>query len=102
MDDLGTLPLDAAPWQTTRYLRLANATPKKVSVQLRYFVETGPHKTAWLPERPDSADGAWTTVELEAGETADLKDGDWRINARRVCVWAKAGDQEWDQFPRKP
>ena len=49
LDDLGTLPLDAAPWQTTRYLRLANATPKKVSVQLRYFVETGPHKTAGCP-----------------------------------------------------
>jgi hypothetical protein len=38
-------------------------------------------------------------VTLDAGETADLFDGDWRVNADKARMWAEsASGQEWDNF----
>ena len=39
---------------------------------------------------------------FEPGETADVKDGDWQINPRQVCVWAKSETSEWNQFRTTP
>jgi hypothetical protein len=97
-DEVGGLAFDAAPWQTTRYVRLGNATAQPVTVNVRYLVEDDANRTYWLPSRPDDPNGDWATFELQPGETADVMDGDWQVNAREVCIWARSDTSEWDQF----
>jgi hypothetical protein len=37
--------------------------------------------------------------ELAPGETADLQDGDWRLNARKVRIWAQSqSGKQWLKF----
>jgi hypothetical protein len=42
------------------------------------------------------------TLELEPGEVADVADGDWRLHADRIRIWAETDDgQKWLTFKNK-
>jgi hypothetical protein len=100
--ELADFAYDAAPWQTTRYLRVGNATREKVVVSVRFLVETGPETTVWLPADPNDTGDDWAVMELEPGESADLKQDDWQVNARQVCIWARSDSSQWNQFRSRP
>ena len=58
---------------------------------------------AWLPAAPDDESGDWSVVELDPGETVDLTDGDWQVNANQMYAWAQSeSGQNWDQFRSEP
>ena len=99
VEDLGSAATSATTLQTTRYLRLANATDQKVTVFLQYFTQSEGGEWNWLPAAPDSTDGL--AIELNPGEVADARDGDWRINASKIRIWAKSADMNWTMFQNK-
>ena len=83
---------------TTRYLRVGNDTNETVDVFVQYLAETEQGQK-WFPVDPATSDDA-ITVTLSHGETADIKEGDWRVNASRVRIWAKSPTQEWSMFKK--
>jgi hypothetical protein len=80
--------------QTTRSLRVANGTDQAVTFYVQYLADDGGTPT-WFPAAGPVG------VEIAAGETADIVDNDWRVNAAKVRIWAKAGDREWVAFKDK-
>jgi hypothetical protein len=100
--DVADVTYDAAPWQTTRYLRVGNATRQKVAVYVRFLAETGPNTTAWIPAEPNDPSDQWAVLELEPGESVDLKQDDWQVNVRQACIWARSDASEWNQFRNRP
>ncbi len=100
--EVANLSYDAAPWQTTRYLRVGNASRQKVAVYVRFLAETGPSTTTWLPAEPQDPSDQWAVLELNPGESADLKQDDWQVNARQACIWARSDSSEWNQFRERP
>jgi hypothetical protein len=83
-------------WQTTRTLKVANATEEKIKVFLRY--EAQDDAGNWQ-SYPDDTEGARSLVyDLEPGEVCFLKDGDWAIRARRVLIWAEGDGKQWVRY----
>jgi hypothetical protein len=84
---------------TTRYLRVGNDTNEPVDVFVQYLTSTE-QGDQWFPADPTTSQEA-ITVSLAPGETADLKEGDWRVNASTVRIWAKSPTREWNQFKQQ-
>jgi hypothetical protein len=40
-------------------------------------------------------------IELNPGETVDLNDNDWKVNASEIRYWAQSPTKEWVQFKSK-
>jgi hypothetical protein len=97
--DLGSAATQATVLQTTRYLRIANATDRRVTVYLRYYTPTEKGDSVWFPANPGV--GKPLKFELDPGESVDAMDGDWRINASAVRIWAASGDVKWFTFAKK-
>ncbi len=97
-DDLGSVAFAAAPWQTTRFLRLGNNTADEIAVHIRYYVDAGKDKSVWIPADPDDANGEWSTFRLSPGESADVMVGEWRVNARKIRIWAESPTTKWNTF----
>src|SRR5262249_37451087 len=74
-----------APRKDRRYLRVANNTGQAVEVTGQYEA----HMT----------DGTWkwhvATWNFEPGETASLNHDGWKVNARRMRIWAQSKTHEW-------
>ena len=88
-------------WQTTRYLRLANATKARVTANVLYRTQNDQGDWVWLPIRP-RAGGEPLSVELQPGEVTNLADNDWTIQGDRVRLWAtSAENNEWSAFKDK-
>jgi ATP-dependent RNA helicase DeaD len=83
--------------QTQRYLRVANATAKDLTVFVQYRTQTEGAKFAWLPADPGDSQDAVSFV-IPAGTAMYLDDGDVRINASRVRLWAEGGPKKWAQY----
>jgi hypothetical protein len=82
--------------QTTRILRVANATDKKVSFRIRYEAPGPDGAPVWLPAKPADV---ITVKDVLPGHAMDLSRGDWPVNATRVRVWAEAvSGKVWDRF----
>jgi hypothetical protein len=96
IDDLGSVASSATALQTTRYLRLANARDEPVTVSLQYCTQTEDGSTIWVPGLPGADDTI--TFDMPPGATLDANDGDWRINASRVRIWAKSPTTDWLTF----
>jgi hypothetical protein len=91
--DLDQPTLDSV-WQTTRAVRLVNSTPNKLKVFVRYEAQNeGGEWQAYPPGEEDPL-----AYELAPGEACVPMDGDWRINARRVRIWAEGGGRKWERF----
>jgi hypothetical protein len=92
-------PLDAV-WQKTRALRVGNGSKQKLRVHVRYETLDDQNEMQWYP---DAAEGSKTLeYDLKPGEVADLKDGDWQINATRVRIWAEGPEgKKWVRFKDK-
>jgi hypothetical protein len=86
----------ASVYQTTRHLRVTNATREKMTVYLQYRAQDENEEWLWSPGEPGSEDVM--TYELEPGEVADLADEDWHICASRVRLWAVSANQTYEQF----
>ena len=84
----------------TRYLRVGNDSKEKVTVSLQYKTDTadGPK---WFPADPAADPNQAVQITLAPGEVADIKEGDWRLNASNVRIWAKSDTQEWNMFKDK-
>ena len=80
----------------TRYLRIANGTDERVTVHLRYRTQEDTGAWIWLPT--GKAEGRNEVLfELEPGQSGDAYDGDWRIQASRVRIWATSeSGKVWD------
>jgi hypothetical protein len=74
-------PVDAQ-WQVTRYVTLSNATQTKLKVKLTY--ETFDERNEVVVDEAE--------VELDPGEVADIEQDGWRINARRIMIYAQGDD----------
>jgi hypothetical protein len=98
--DLTTALDSVSPLQTTRYLRLANTTNEQVTISLQYYTPTKDGEAVWCPGNPEDSATA-ISYELEPGESADIEDNGWRINATRARIWAKSKTREWLQFKDK-
>jgi hypothetical protein len=89
---LGTLAPDLKVPQTSRYLRFANNSKERVTLKVE------------VPAAPENKTEAPRQLEykMEPGEVADLKDGDWRVNASKVrfSVVTEKG-KELNQFKDK-
>jgi hypothetical protein len=86
--------------QTTRYLRLGNATARPLRVFLTYHTETAAGQPQWVP--PDGKGQQPLTITLKPGEVVSLRDGGWRVHADQVRLWAEGDGRTWDQFRTEP
>ena len=94
-DDLVTVT--AVPHHT-RFLRVANITGGKLNVYLQYYTEDENGDWDWSPDAPNTHAEPFA-LELDPNEAADITDGDWRVNAAKVRIWAKSDDgKEWNKF----
>lgn len=84
-------PINAV-WQTTRFVRLSNAHTTRVTVEVTF--ET--------VDETDQVVESTCQVVLGPGEVVDLYQDDWRVNAQRVEVLARADDgREWKRFRKQ-
>jgi hypothetical protein len=96
--DQAAVPMDAVP-QNGRYLNLFNVTSAKVTVYVQYHAVDQNNQWNWYPADPAASDQA-LAFELEPGQAAEARDGDWRVCADRVRVWAVSADgqQSWIRY----
>jgi hypothetical protein len=88
--------------QTTRRLRLRNATKKKITVHVQYRTRTETGDPSWFPgEKPDSEEENAVPYEVPAGKTVDIEDNDWPVHANKARVWAEGDGKKWHQFKDK-
>ena len=81
----------------TRFLRVANISGDTLTLYVQYYTQDADGKWAWFPGAPDKAEPL--SIELAQGETADVLDNNWHVNASRVRIWAKAANgKEWNKF----
>ncbi|MBY0227698.1 MAG: hypothetical protein K2W96_00315, partial [Gemmataceae bacterium] len=92
------LPADSV-LQTTRKVRFANTTKKKVKVKFFYETVTEDDKLDWPTGEPAKG-GTPVELDLEPGEVAEVKEGDWTVNASRISFTAQTedGSKKWEQF----
>ena len=103
-EPIENLPVPAdSVLQTTRNVRLANATKKKVKVRLFYQTTDRDANAVWPTGKPGEEGAQPLEVELEPGEVADVQQGDWTVNASRASFTAETEDGEvkWEQFKDK-
>jgi hypothetical protein len=82
----------------TRYLRVANITGGKLKVYLQYFTQDESGEWDWSPDAPNKEADSFA-VDLDPNEASDITDGNWRVNASKVRIWAKSDDgKEWNKF----
>lgn len=87
---------------TTRFIRIQNDTGEKMKVALQYRARTDKGEWGWFPADPREQGDQALTYELDTGKGADLVDGQWRINASLVRVWAvSATGQKWFDYKDK-
>ena len=96
--DLAAAAYNAAPIQTTRFVRIGNNTNEQVTVHLRYLIDSGNGEPLWSPASPSDASDQWAQYTLAPGEAADVMDGEWRVNTTRLVVWTESPTRTWDQF----
>ena len=82
----------------TRYLRVANITGGKLKLYLQYYTEDENGDWDWSPVTLEKDSDAFA-VDLDPSEATDIMDGEWRVNASKVRIWAKSDDgKEWNKF----
>jgi hypothetical protein len=85
--------------QTTRYIRITNTLPEKATVFLQYYTQDQSQAWKWFPAPPGRDSAEPLAFEFEPGETADLTDNEWRINASKVRLWGQAASgKQWVRF----
>ena len=83
--------------QATRFVRFTNATDKKALFYIHYETIDAEGNSMWLPPKEDGYMYA-TSVEVAPGESVDLKEGEWRVNATRARIWAVSEGREWLRY----
>jgi hypothetical protein len=79
--------LSHSEWQTRRYLRVVNDTGEKLEIHVQYRTETSDGQFAWFPADPESSDQS-VAYDLDPGEATFLGQGNGKMNASRVRIWA--------------
>jgi hypothetical protein len=106
------IPLEKAPFQRVRNVRLVNETKDKIVVHLKYRIPVQ-GGGQWFPADPAPAEmegeepapeeeGDDLVFEMQPGDEFDVLDymqEDWRIEANGLRLWAETGGEvTWDQF----
>jgi len=86
--------------QLSRYLRVANSSKNAVTVSVLYETATS-EGMQWYPAQGDQEEWKPLEVSLEPGEVVDLKDGNWKLNASRVRIWATGESRAWERFKQE-
>jgi len=84
---------------TTRYLRLINSSPEKITASIVLKTPSGDDGAfVWLPDEPGKGDGAFT-VELLPGEEKDIFSSDTQLHGSRARIWGTGeSGRTWRQF----
>ncbi len=90
---------EEAGWQTTRYLRVTNATGERLTLYVQLKTQDENEEWVWFPTAPGGDQAL--VYELEPGQVMDLESGDWRVNGSRVRVWAESASREYVAFRDK-
>ena len=93
--DLGGLTDAAAIQQSTRYLRATNDTDKPVTLYVQYHTLTDDNQWAWYTGDPDADSTQPLEFHLDPGESTDLEDNGWHIDADKVRIWAASDGVAW-------
>jgi len=83
--------------QSTRFVRFTNASDKKATFFIQYETIDTEGRAIWMPPLEDGVRYA-AAVEVAAGQSVDVKEGDWRVNASRARIWATGEDREWSRY----
>lgn len=84
--------------QRTRYVRVVNETGETLNVYFLYHTLTINGDWAWYPGGLDTTNARM--VQIEAGQSADLYDGEFRVHADAIRIWA-VGQTSGDQWLSK-
>ena len=95
-DDQPADDADEVPWQTTRKLRVTNATTEKLTVYVQVKTQNQDDQWVWYPARPGKDEVL--AYQLKPGQTVDLTDGDWEVNGSRARIWAVSASKEYPAF----
>lgn len=90
---------EESAWQTTRSLRVANATKEKVTVYVRVRAQNDDEEWVWYPGQPGG--DKVLAYDLKPGQTLDLTDQGWKVNGSRVRLWAKSASRQYAAFRDK-
>ncbi len=81
-----------------KYVRVHNATPEPLRVWVQYHTFTDQDEWLWFPVNPDEA-ATGLEFELPPGQTVNVQDEQWRINASRIRIWAKSSSgRAWHTY----
>jgi hypothetical protein len=89
----------APAWQTTRFLRVTNATAEKMTVYVQVKAQDEEDQWVWFPTAPGGEQAL--VYDLEPGQALTLDNGEWQVNGSRVRVWAESPSQEYTEFRDK-
>ena len=79
-------------WRSTRYLKVVNNTGETIRVHVIYHTKGSDGRWHWYPWQREG--GESVTFEFAPGESAFLLDGDFRIQADKVRIWAEDVDSD--------
>lgn len=74
-----------------RYLKIVNERPEKIRVWIQYETLTKSGNWDWYPDNPGGKSTYW---DIEPGKSTYLLDGDFKVRARRVRLWAQEFNTE--------
>jgi hypothetical protein len=78
---------DRLKTQNLRYIDVRNNTSETLEIHLYYETLTEQKEWYWYPETPPS--GRELRFTVEAGKTVQVHNGDFRVHARRIRIWAE-------------
>jgi hypothetical protein len=78
---------NADSMQTCRYLRVINDIGEKLELHVQYRTLNSADEWTWYPADPVFSDRS-VAYDLDPGEATYLADGNWKMNANRVRIWA--------------
>ncbi len=85
----------------TRYLRVGNLSGSKATFYIQCYTQDENDEWVWSPGKPEEGTEP-LAVEVEAGETVDIYNGEWQLNGSKLRIWGKnAKGREWNTFKDK-
>lgn len=71
------------------FLRVRNNTKDRLAVYVQYYTYSSKDQAwKWFPKDPSKEEAV--AFAIAPGDEIDLFDGDWKINAAKVRIWAQA------------
>lgn len=81
------------PREHRRYLVVENTSKDPITVYVRYYTKTTSGNWKWFPAAPGV--GQPKGFYLNPGQKVNVYDGDFRVRAYKVRVWASSRTRDW-------